>query len=56
MTRPTRVFMWMIPFLGLVGLAVVLLIGPLSEAFLTNPVFNAIILAVFLAGIAINFR
>ncbi|MFQ5644094.1 MAG: flagellar motor protein MotA [Thiogranum sp.] len=56
MTRPTRVFMWMIPFLGLVGLAVVLLIGPLSDAFLSNPVFNAIILAVFLAGIAINFR
>ncbi len=56
MTRPTQVFMWMIPFLGLVGLAVVLLIGPLSEAFLSNPVFNAIILAVFLGGIAINFR
>jgi hypothetical protein len=48
--------MWMIPFLGLVGLTVVLLYGPLSEAFLSNPVFNAIILAVFLAGIAINFR
>ena len=56
MTRPTRVFMWMIPFLGLVGLTVVLLYGPLSEAFLSNPVFNAIILAVFLAGIAVNFR
>jgi hypothetical protein len=48
--------MWMIPFLGLVGLAVVLLYGPLSEAFLSNPVFNAIIIAVFLAGIAVNFR
>lgn len=56
MTRPTRVFMWMIPFLGLVGLAVVLLMGPLSDAFLSNPVFNAIILTVFLAGIGINFR
>jgi hypothetical protein len=48
--------MWMIPFLGLVGLTVVLLYGPLSEAFLSNPVFNSIILAVFLAGIAVNFR
>jgi len=48
--------MWMIPFLGLVGLAAILLIGPLSDAFLSNPVFNAIIFTVFLAGIAINFR
>jgi hypothetical protein len=46
----------MIPFLGLVGLTVILLYGPLSEAFLSNPVFNSIILAVLLVGIVINFR
>ena len=56
MTRPTHVFIWMIPFLGLVGLTVILLYGPLSEAFLSNPVFNSIILAVLLVGIVINFR
>ncbi len=56
MTRPTHVFIWMIPFLGLVGVAVVLLYGPLSEAFHSNPVFNGIILAVLLVGIVINFR
>ena len=56
MTRPTHVFVWMIPFLGLVGVAVMLLYVPLSEAFLSNPVFNGIILAVLLAGIVINFR
>ena len=56
MTRPTHVFIWMIPFLGLVGLTVVLLYAALSEAFLSNPVFNSIILAVLLVGIVINFR
>ncbi len=56
MTRPTHVFLWMIPFLVMVGLAVALLYVPLAEAFLSNPVFNGIILLVFLIGIAINFR
>jgi hypothetical protein len=56
MTRPTHVFVWMIPFLVLVGVTIVLLYDPLSEAFLSNPVFNGIILAVLLVGIAINFR
>ena len=56
MTRPTHVFIWMIPFLGLVGVTVILLYGPLSEAFQSNPVFNSIILAVLLVGIVINFR
>jgi len=56
MSRPTHVLLWMIPFLGLVGLAVFLLYGPLAEAFASNPVFNGIILGVFLVGIIINFR
>ena len=56
MTRPTHVLLWMIPFLGLVGLAVFLLYGPLTAAFASNPVFNGIILGVFLIGILINFR
>ena len=56
MARPTHVFLWMIPFLGLVALAVAVLYAPLAEAFLSNPAFNGIILLVFLAGIIINFR
>jgi hypothetical protein len=56
MTRPTHVFLWMIPFLGLVALAVAVLYAPLAEAFQSNPAFNGIILLVFLVGIIINFR
>ena len=56
MTRPARVLMWMVPFLALIGLAVVLLFDPLSEAFLSNPVFNAVIVAVFLIGVIVNFQ
>ncbi len=56
MTRPTHVFLWMIPFLGLVALAVAVLYAPLAEAFQSNPAFNGIILLVFLIGIIINFR
>jgi len=56
MTRPTHVFLWMIPFLGLVALTVAVLYAPLAEAFQSNPAFNGIILLVFLVGIIINFR
>ena len=56
MTRPARILVWMLPFLALVGLAVFALFDPLSEAFYSNPVFNAVIVVVFLAGIIINFR
>ncbi|MCO6411674.1 MAG: flagellar motor protein MotA [Thiogranum sp.] len=56
MTRPARVLMWMLPFLALIGLAVVVLFDPLSEAFFSNPVFNGIIIVVFLAGIIVNFQ
>ena len=42
MTRPARVLVWMLPFLGLVGLTVAVLMAPLREAFVSNPVFNAI--------------
>ena len=55
MTRPARILVWMLPFLALVGLAVVALFEPLSEAFFSNPVFNGVIVVVFLAGIIINF-
>lgn len=54
MTRPARVLMWMLPFLGLVGLAVTVLIEPLSDAFLSNPVFNGVIVGVFVIGVLVN--
>jgi hypothetical protein len=56
MTRPTQVLFSMVPFLALVGLAVAVLYAPLADAFYANPVFNGIILVVFLGGIVINFR
>ena len=56
MTRPTQVLFSMVPFLVLVGLAVAVLYAPLADAFYANPVFNGIILVVFLGGIVINFR
>ena len=55
MTRPERVLLWMIPFLALLGVSVSLLIEPLSDAFFSNPVFNAVIVAVFLVGVLVNF-
>lgn len=56
MTRPARVLVWMVPFLVVVGLAVAVLLEPLGRAFLTNPVFNTIIVTVFLLGIIVNFQ
>jgi hypothetical protein len=56
MTRPARVLVWMIPFLALVGLTVVVLIQPLGEAFQSNPVFNGVIVAVFVIGVIVNFQ
>jgi hypothetical protein len=56
MSRPGRVLLWMLSFLGLLGLAVVTLIEPLSEAFYSNPVFNAIIVGVFAVGVLVSFR
>jgi hypothetical protein len=56
MTRPARVLVWMLPFLGVVGLTVALLLAPLREAFLSNPVFNTIIIGVFLVGVVVSFQ
>ncbi len=56
MSRPGRVLLWMLSFLGLLGLAVVALIEPLSEAFLSNPVFNTVSVGVFIIGVLVSFR
>jgi len=54
MSQPNRVLVWMLGFLALIGFAAVVLIVPLSSAFFATPVFNAVILAVFAAGIIAN--
>ena len=56
MTRPARVLVWMLPFLGLVCFAAAMLLQPLREAFFSNPVFNAVIVGVFLIGVIVNFQ
>lgn len=56
MSRPASVLLWMVSFLGLLGLAVYALFDPLLEAFLSNPVFNAVILGVFVVGVLLSFR
>jgi len=56
MSRPGRVLFWMMAFLGLLGLAVAALIEPLTESFLSNPVFNGVIVGVFVIGVLVSFR
>ena len=53
-TRNTLV--WMTLFLLAVAVVVGLLYGPLTRAFMANPVFNGMILAVLFAGLVINYR
>ena len=56
MTQP-KVYLWrMAGFLGFVAMVVVLLAEQLVHAFAANPVLNAVILAVLLAGIVWNLR
>lgn len=55
--RNTRsALIWMSLFLLAVAVVVALLYMPLARAFMANPVFNGLILAVLLAGLIINYR
>lgn len=56
MRNPQSVITWMVLVLVAVAGVSALLWPPLSQAFMANPVFNGMILAVLLVGIAINFR
>lgn len=56
MSQPIRVLVWMLGFLAVVAAGCAVLILPLSQAFAATPVFNALILAVFGVGIAVNIR
>jgi flagellar biosynthesis chaperone FliJ len=55
--RNTRnALIWMTLFLMAVAIVVALLFGPLTRAFMANPVFNGMILVVLFAGLVINYR
>jgi len=54
--NPSRVLIWMALFLAAVALIALLLMEPLSRAFLANPIFNGLILTVLAVGILINAR
>lgn len=56
MRFPVRGLFWMGLFLLLVAAVAFLLREPLQQAFLANPVFNAMILSVLLIGILVNIR
>ncbi len=56
MTKPSNVFIWMFGFLAAVALLAALLAGKLIQNFQANPFFNGVILAVLVAGIAVNVR
>jgi hypothetical protein len=55
MNDPQRMMGWMLMFLAAVAVGCGILFSPLKSAFLANHVFNGLILAVFVIGIAINF-
>ena len=56
MTRPTRSLIWIGGFLAAVFVLAGLIAPRLAQALMANPFFNGVILAVLLAGIAINLR
>lgn len=56
MRFPSRVLLWMGLFFLVVAGVAALLWQPLLRAFLANPVFNAMILAVLAIGVLINAR
>ena len=56
MTRPNRVLIWMSLFLISLAVLAVLIAGPLKQAFMANPAFNGLIVAVLVIGVMINFR
>lgn len=56
MSQPNRALVWMLGFLGLIALACAALYQPLLTAFGATPIFNGVILLVFLVGVLANVR
>src|SRR5690606_1683160 len=56
MSQPSRVLVSMLAVLIVIALVAGLLHAPLLHAFSATPVFNAVILGVFLIGVVANLR
>ena len=56
MSQPTRVLVWMLGSLAAVAAIALLLAAPLASAFAATPLFNALIVGVFLVGVLVNLR
>lgn len=56
MSQPNRALVWMLGFLGLIALACAALFTRLLDAFNATPIFNGVILVVFLVGVLANVR
>ena len=56
MRNPYRALVWMSLFLLAVAIVCAILAAPLRSAFVANPVFNGMILAVLVIGLGINYR
>lgn len=56
MSQPNRALLWMLGFLGLIALACAALFTRLLDAFNATPIFNGVILVVFLVGVLANVR
>lgn len=56
MSQPHRTLVWMLGFLGLIALACAALQERLLATFNATPVFNSVILVVFLVGVLANVR
>jgi hypothetical protein len=56
MTQPIRILLPMLAILAAVVAGAAILGGPLAQAFAATPMFNGLIVAVFLIGVAVNLR
>jgi hypothetical protein len=56
MSQPIRVLFWMLAVIGLLMVGAGALYAPLLQAFNATPVFNGVILAVFVFGVLVNLR
>ena len=56
MSQPNRALVWKLGFLGIVAAICIVLIVPLLDAFNATPIFNGVIILVFLVGVLANVR
>lgn len=56
MSRPYRTLLWILVFLMVAGALLVIIREPLTQAFMANAPFNALIVGILVIGIGINLR